>query len=485
MSTPRLFRSALAAGLLAAISASAAETLCANLADLNAAIAAARPGDAILMRDGTWQDTEIRFVGEGTAAQPIILRAATPGKVVLTGLSRLRVAGRHMVVDGLRFERCSGPAQFDAMEFRTSSSKTNGYARDCRLTNCTFIDCSPPDKQTNTRFVSLYGTNNRVDHCYLAGKTNLGPSLVVWLTGVPVEHRIDHNHFGPRPVLGFNGGETIRIGDSTTSQTNARCVVESNLFTGCDGEVEIISNKSCENIYRHNTFRDCAGTLTLRHGHRNLVEGNFFFGNRKPMTGGVRVINEDQRVINNYLVDLAGEGPYAALCLMNGIPNSPAFGYDQVKRALVAFNTVVNCRESLVIGYISPKRTEPILAPQNCTFANNLIVSTAGPLVRTMTAPLGTTWEGNIIFGAAAGLPASAGLAARDPKLQQAADGMWRPAMGSSAIGAAGGKFAAVTSDIDGQPRAAPSDVGCDQQSSAPILHHPLTAADVGPIWRQ
>ncbi|NND98671.1 MAG: hypothetical protein HKN47_15220 [Pirellulaceae bacterium] len=29
-------------------------------------------------------------------------------------------------------------------------------------------------------------------------------------------HRIDHNHFGARPELGRNGGETIRIGTCVT-----------------------------------------------------------------------------------------------------------------------------------------------------------------------------------------------------------------------------------------------------------------------------
>jgi len=57
---------------------------------------------------------------------------------------------------------------------------------------------------------------------------------------------------------------------------NSRAVVESNLFDRCDGELEIISSKSCENVYRHNTFLDCAGMLTLRHGNRCTVEGNFF-----------------------------------------------------------------------------------------------------------------------------------------------------------------------------------------------------------------
>ncbi len=464
---------------------SAAEHICASVAELHAAFKTARLGDVFLMRDGTWEDADIVLEATGQPDQPITLRAATPGQVVLTGRSRVRFAGQWIVVDGLRFERCRGTALTDIVEFRTGSSRKQGYATHSRLTNCAFVDCSPPDNKTNTRYVSLFGSDNRVDHCYLAGKTNLGPSLVVWLEAGPVRHRIDHNHFGPRPELGFNGGETIRVGDSVTSQINARCDIESNLFTGCDGEVEIISNKSCENIYRHNTFRECAGTLTLRHGHRNLVDGNFFFGEHKPMSGGVRIINRDQTVVNNYFVDLEGEGPFAALCLMNGIPDSPAAGYDQVMRARVAFNTVVNCRQSFVIGYKSPTRAEPILSPRDCTFANNLVVSRSGPLVRVTTAPTGSAWLGNLLHGAEPGVPDSVGVTVSDPMLVVAPDGVWRPGPASPARGASAGGFEFVSTDIDGQPRPAKSDVGCDQHSSAPVAHRPLAAGDVGPSWRK
>jgi hypothetical protein len=40
-----------------------------------------------------------------------------------------------------------------------------------------------------------------------------------------------------------------------------------------------------------------------------------------------------------------------------------------------------------------------------------------------------------------------------------------------------------VKSDIDGQSRAAPADVGCDQISTAPVTNRPLKAEDVGPSW--
>jgi poly(beta-D-mannuronate) lyase len=48
--------------------------------------------------------------------------------------------------------------------------------------------------------------------------------------------------------------------------SNSRTVVEHNLFQECNGEIEIVSSKSCENTYRYNTFLNCEGAVTLRHG---------------------------------------------------------------------------------------------------------------------------------------------------------------------------------------------------------------------------
>ncbi len=49
--------------------------------------------------------------------------------------------------------------------------------------------------------------------------------------------------------------------------------MENNWFEGCDGETEIISNKSGGNTYRGNVFFRSAGALTLRHGNGNRVIG--------------------------------------------------------------------------------------------------------------------------------------------------------------------------------------------------------------------
>ena len=461
---------------LLSASLSAAEYRVSNPAEVAAAAKKAAPGDTLTMANGTWADARVVFEAEGAEGRPITLRAETPGQVILSGQSVLRFSGKHLVVDGLRFESCAGPE--DVCEFRTKSDR---HATFSRLTNCTFVDCNPADAKTTTRWVSIYGSANRVDHCFLAGKTNQGTTLVVWLEKDPVRHRIDRNHFDPRPRLKVNGGETIRVGDSASSQTAARCIVEENLFEGCSGEVEIVSNKSCENIYRRNTFRRCEGALTLRHGHDCTVEGNFFLGEGQPNTGGVRVIDAGHRVLNNYFADLGGEKTRAALCLMNGIVDSKPNGYFQVRKALIAFNTFVNCRETFVLGFANEGGTLP---PEDSIFANNLVRSSHGPLARIDTPLRRCSWPGNLFFGAASGLPADISLLDTDPKLAQDATGLWRPAADSPVVGAAIGDFSWLTSDLDGQPREAKKDIGADQRADTSVTYHPLAASDVGPAWR-
>ena len=120
-----------------------------------------------------------------------------------------------------------------------------------------FDNYNNPERFESDYWVGIYGKNNRFDHNYLTGKRNHGVTLAVRLnTEASREnhHRIDHNYFGHRPILGANGGETLRVGTSHYSLTNSNTVVEYNYFDRCNGEHEIISSKSCQNIYRHNTF---------------------------------------------------------------------------------------------------------------------------------------------------------------------------------------------------------------------------------------
>lgn len=463
---------------LARATAQATEFNVANPAEVRKAIKAVHPGDTILLTDGTWRDVTIEIEANGAPDQPITLRAHHPGRTFLTGQSRIRLGGSHLVVDGLCFK--DGHAEGGhVVAFRTDDDKP---ARHCRLTNTAFIDYNPPSREAHSYWVSLYGVSNRVDHCRFEGKNDGSPTLTVWVDDPPNYHRIDHNQFLRRPPLGRNGGETIRVGDSKHSMQNSRTLVEDNYFHDCSGESEIISNKSCENVYRHNTFVECQGALVLRHGNRCRVEANWFLGHHRSDTGGIRIIGEDHRVINNYLDSLAGTDFVSAMPVVNGIPNSKLNEYFQVKRAVVAFNTLVNCRQSITLGagVGERNRSEP---PLDCLFANNLIVSSHSPLIRVEDEPLGLRWEGNLWHGARLGLPATEGLGECDPLLVRDADDIWHPARESPVIDAACGVFPEVFEDILGRPRGHQKDVGCSEFGAGGPRHPRVGPAETGPCW--
>jgi poly(beta-D-mannuronate) lyase len=445
-------------------------------AQIVSAMNTARAGDTLTMTNGTWSNAAIMFAGYGTASAPILLRAESYGGVVLEGTSTLGISGRNLVVDGLIFRNGQSKSGTAVVEFRGA----NGESDSCRLTNTVIREYNPGDSSVDYKWISLYGTHNRVDHCFLRGKNHLGTTLVVWVNASkPNYHQIDHNYFATRPVYPANGAETIRVGTSDVSMSDSYTVVENNLFEECNGEIEIISNKSCGNIYRYNTFVRCQGTLTLRHGNRCTVEGNFFFANHVANSGGIRIIGEDHKVFDNYVSGTSGSSLSSALTIMNGVPNSPLNRYFQVKRAIVAFNTFVDNLHTFNIG--GGKDSELSLPPLDCVVSNNIVQGTTSPLITLTDTPVNLTWQGNIAYGAALGIAQPQGITVVNPQLAAGTDGMMRPSVSSPAVNASAGSFSFVTADMDGQPRDSQADVGADEVSQSPVTHRPLTRSDVGP----
>src|SRR5581483_9850322 len=294
----------------------------------------------------------------------------------------------------------------------------------------------------------------------------------------PDNDRVDHNHFGPRPPLGKNGGETMRVGYSYQSMFSSKALVEENLYDRCDGEIEIISSKSCDNIYRHNTFLDCDGMFTLRHGNRCTVEGNFFIGHNKRGSGGIRVIGEDHVIVNNYMEGLTK----GAFWITGGMPNSTLNGYFRPQRCLIAFNTVADSKGPYVDLWAGMDSNRHAEIPLNITFANNLFVLPKDQELMTGKEDQSNKCVGNIVSGERK-VKEHPGIGLKDVNLTRAESGILRPAKDSVVRGAAEGEFPNIKTDIDGQERTGKLDVGCDQQSESPIKYRPLTAADVGPSW--
>lgn len=382
-----------------------------------------RAGDAIILANGEWRDFELVVTGKGTSDKPVVVRSQEAGKVFLTGQSSLRIGGEHVHVSGLVFKNGYSP-RGEVIAFRRSK---DDVAHNSRVSEVVIDHFSKPDRFDDDYWVGLYGRNNRFDHNHLVGKTNQGVTLAVRLDSEESRengHRIDHNYFGPRPVLGSNGGETIRIGTSQYSMFRSGTVVESNVFDRCDGEVEIISSKSNGNVFRGNLFLRSRGTLTLRHGDDALVERNVFVGHGKDYTGGIRVINRRQTVRGNYMEGLRGTGFASALTVMSGVPNSPVNRYVQVENAVIEGNTVVDSTRVTLAGGASAERSAP---PVNSIMRDNLFVASGDdPLFRIEDDISGIAMQANVMLGvpnAAEGLSLDRSTA----KMVRAANGLLYP----------------------------------------------------------
>ncbi|MDB2385195.1 T9SS type A sorting domain-containing protein [Polaribacter sp.] len=308
-----------------------------------------QPGDVIILKNGTYStDERMRFLGSGTAENPVTFRAETPGGVIFTGGPRLTIGGEtedgvqiatgeYLIVDGLYWKGGYGASNF--IEFRNGSD----YAHHSTIQNCVIdglgveqseLDEDLADEQiTKHRWVVLYGTYNTVINCSFMNKVTSGAIVLgeyaynafpdeddesINTSCNEVGHKIMNNYFfnyekitelypftksNGDPYSNAGDSETIRIGTSSYQMVNSNAVVSNNYFVQADGENEIITNKSKGNTYTNNTFRRCRGSLVLRHGSYATVDGNYFLGENVDGTGGIRIVDSKHTITNNYIQD--------------------------------------------------------------------------------------------------------------------------------------------------------------------------------------
>lgn len=394
-----------------------------NIDEFNQAVKNAAAGDTIIMANGEWNNVELVFKGEGRDGSPITLKAQTPGEVVITGVSNLSLSGKYLVVDGLVFTDGHTPTG-EVIAFRTSPTELASYSR---LTNVVIDNFSHPERQLSDLWLAIYGKHNRIDHNSFVNKRNRGVTVAVRMNSEGSRknhHVIEYNYFGPRQVLGANGGETLRIGTSHFSREYANTLVQYNYFDRTNGEHEIISNKSSGNTFKGNVFFEAQGTLTMRHGHYTRVENNYFLGNRKPNTGGIRIINEHQTVSNNYLYGLTGRRFRGALVIMNGVPNSPPNRYDPVIESAMNNNVVIDSDYIQLGAGADEERSAP---PSSTEMQNNIILGKHNLNPITVFDDVsGISFSGNYINDNAQN-PLSDGFKKVPYEVTENAHGLWVP----------------------------------------------------------
>jgi poly(beta-D-mannuronate) lyase len=429
-----------------------------------------QPCDVVTWTNGSYNDVELTFNAFGESGSPIVLKAETPGGVVFTGESKFNIWGEYLIVDGFYWD--GGIGFNNHTEFRRGGSNTD-FANNSILRNCTFNDLQQEDPtgepDAKSRWVVLYGSNNTVENCSFLNKDTTGVCILVELSynnGGTAGHNILRNYFyNVTPKDGrLNSGDSegIRIGSSSQQTENASVLVEGNYFQEVNGENEIISNKSLGNTFRNNTFRSCRGSLVLRHGAQALVEGNYFMGENKAKSGGIRVSDQDHIIINNYMQELdnSSDSYNNGITLMGGNTSSggTSSGYQYVDNILVAFNTIYNSDDPIFFNDLQGNT-----APQG-TLANNCIYSTNGTIVSGDVAGIGgsMTYDGNIFGGSTIGITDS-GITNANSNFAASGE-VFKPSTSGPAANSAAGTYNEVSIDLEGFTRPATGkDVGAHE----------------------
>jgi poly(beta-D-mannuronate) lyase len=347
-----------------------------TLADLQARIEAARPGETIVVVDGSYAVTAPLTVHtKGRAGAPVRIVAEHVGGVTLSGSDGFDVAAEaaYVQVDGFVFTHRSGRAQ------------VRSGASHIRFTHNVFA-CTG-----DGAYLTVAGDDTEINRNEFRDKRTVGNMIDVRGAGTQVARRVwihdNYFHDFTSPGPGTNGAETIRFGLSGLSLSKGLGLIEDNLFVRCTGENEMLSIKSGSNIIRRNTLLDSPGAqLTLRHGNENVVRLNYLRG-----TDGIRIFGDRHRVSENYL-----EGNTVAIQIGNGdgeVADGAALtSHDRPDAAVIALNVLVNNTGNIVMTW-----RDKGLGARDATIAHNLIEG-GGPAA-VIDGPFpGAIWRDNTVW---------------------------------------------------------------------------------------
>ncbi len=292
------------------------------------ALTSAEPGTEIVIRDGQYKDWWVQSGCSGTEDKPIIIRAENPGKAIFAGNTMFALSGSYVVLDSLHFDECvvtNGTVRLEGASY-------------CKVVSCVFVNCTGK-KHEQVLVIWKNASHNVIEKCVFDHNAAKAISIRIadpaQTNGAPQHNIIDSNLFKDVPSLGDNGRETIQIGYDPMKygQVKSYTVVENNLFLRCNGESEIISNKSSNNQINNNMFIDCYGELVLRGGSYVTVSGNTFM----RCKGGIR-ISGTHHIVKKNLIAYPQE---SGIRIMHGTGDDEAAFYRTVTDCQITDNQIL------------------------------------------------------------------------------------------------------------------------------------------------
>lgn len=446
------------------------------------------PGETVCLAAGNYNGLDLTFGGPGTADNPITIAAQTPGLVTIGGEVFIGMTGSYVVLQGFIFK--DGDIDNSLLQTRANS---NTPCNNCRITENVFVNMDG-NSEDSSKWFQIYGSGNRFDHNWVSGKVTRGALFVIErgsLPGTEDRTQIDHNYFGDRPPkdgLAYADGsdneyEGIRIGSSDTHTSDSFAVIEHNYFEAIDGEAEVISIKAGKVTVQHNTIRNSRGSIVSRHGEGSVINNNFIFGDGNPFSGGIRVVDANHTVTNNYIAGARYLNTnFNGGLLISNSDGSTTNGYQDVENVLVANNTVIDSVNSVNLYAGNRSRR-----PDSVYFVNNVVIDAIGPVIRNAdTMPNNSTFAANYVFGAALsdnGITSINGFSFINPQFEQDADMLMRPSDNSPVLDADTvaniGEYSLPLLDMDGQSRSDLTIAGADE-----TLDQTLVATSVRGVLR-
>ncbi len=455
-----------------------------NTTQLEDAIDSLAAGDTVVIGYGTYSHSGLTVDVVGTEANPVVIKAATVGAVRWRGYLRI-YDSEYVTIDGIVFDQEANPSSTQNVHIENSEH--------CRMTRCTFDFGETGLVSTDTRYFVVMegGRYNQIDYCQFNDKITKHPTLkIVHTEYAPT---IKYNFFNTHTYAGgANGHETIQLGSGSATGSKGyvmRAKVDYNYFYRCDGEPEIISSKTSENLIRFNTFEECKGQVVLRMADNSEVYNNYFLNpSLKDGVGGIRIHGSYNQIYNNYFYRMTSPTIETRWGDTDTTGGGEETAYRQSKSNLVAFNTMYRCRSSM-IDFNDYSSTNP-LPPTGWDVMNNIFVSPISTnTFITGSGDVDTLYENNIAdeIGSAGVTDIGRTLSSGEMwilfhYLELHADGIYRQrsdSLGRSQATAL--SELAYNKDLDHESRDSAPDIGADEYRSSSPAYHPLTSSDVGP----
>ncbi len=258
-------------------------------------------GDEVVIKNGNYRNWSIEIAAKGTIKAPILIRAEKEGNVIFSGdvnQTVFKLSGSYLHLKGINFENCT--------LMKSAALIILNNAEHASITNCNFLTNTAKVQFTPLVVVSGTGNGNQISHSkFTSNVDNQDVQVKITKESSPLNTIIEHNIFENKAKVSWkngNGGECVQVGQDPVLLGGivSKTTVRFNRFIRCNGEPEVISNKSSSNTYANNYFEDNDGELVMRGGHDCLINNNTFKGG----TGGIRVNGTGHTITNNNLSNI-------------------------------------------------------------------------------------------------------------------------------------------------------------------------------------